>query len=271
MNLLTLSLPTHSLEAYKAAIYGLPLLGAIEERQLAMQYRQEQALGAARALILGNLRFVLYIARGYRGYGLPEGDLIQEGTIGLMKAVKHFDPAMGVRLISFAVRWIKAEIQEFILKNWRIVKVATTKVQRKLFYNLRRYKQKLGWLSKEETHQIAQDLGVLPSEIQEMEQRLTGRDIAFDEEPASNPALQVEQDVLETSDRDRFAKAFKTLDERGRDILTSRFLKQPKATLQMLASKYSISVERVRQLENKAIEKLKGYFFSAGIYSPSKG
>lgn len=271
MNALTLS--------YKAAIDALPLLGAMEERQLALQYREKQDLGAARALILGNLRFVLYIARGYYRYGLPENDLIQEGTIGLMKAVKHFDPAMGVRLISFAVHWIKAEIQEFILKNWRIVKIATTKAQRKLFFNLRRCKQKLQWFSKAETHKIAQDLGVSPQEIQKMENRLTGQDIAFDvkapvyclEDPTSNPAAQFEQDALETYAREHLAKGFKTLDERGRDILTSRFLQQPKATLQTLASKYGISVERVRQLEHQAIEKLKSYFFSAGIYSPSTG
>lgn len=272
--IISLQLPITSLEAYVAAVHALPILGAAEERAYAIAYHEKGDLNAARALVLGSLRFVLYIARGYRGYGLPEGDLIQEGNIGLMKAVKHFDPSVGVRLITFAVRWIKAEIQEFILKNWRIVKVATTKAQRKLFFNLRRYKQKLGWLTAKETHEIAKDLGVLPAEIREMESRLAGEDVAFEarepdeethnlvpahylEDAQSNPAFQIEQEVSEAVYRERFFKAFRALDERSQDILKSRFLDEPKATLQKLASKYQISVERVRQIEARAISQLK--------------
>lgn len=274
-NIMALQLPTHSLEAYMAAVHALPILGAAEERQLAFRYRQEQDLGAARTLILRNLRFVLYIVRGYRGYGLPEGDLIQEGTIGLMKAVKHFDPAVGVRLVTFAVRWIKAEIHEFILRNWRIVKIATTKAQRKLFFNLRRYKQTLGWLTGEETQQIARDLGVQPADIREMEGRLHGQDVAFEtresdedephslvparylEDASGNPALALEQDNKDAAHRERFWKVFATLDERSQQILKSRFLEEPKATLQTLASQHHISIERVRQIEAQALDRLR--------------
>ncbi|ROR34507.1 RNA polymerase sigma factor RpoH [Inmirania thermothiophila] len=272
---LTLPAPVSNLDAYIEAVNRIPVLDAEEERQLARAWRERRDLEAARRLVLAHLRFVVYIARGYLGYGLPLGDLIQEGNIGLMKAVKRFDPAMGVRLVSFAVHWIRAEIHEFILRNWRIVKVATTKAQRKLFFNLRRAKQRLGWLSRDEARRIAADLGVPEAEVVEMERRLAAHDVPFDagpedddeghrpapvaylEDRGADPAEQVAQAEWEAHSRARLHAALAALDPRSRDIVTRRWLAEPKATLQELAAEYGISIERVRQIENAAIRKMR--------------
>jgi RNA polymerase sigma-32 factor len=219
------------------------------------------------------LRFVVHVARGYAGYGLQLGDLIQEGNIGLMKAVRRFDPKVGVRLVSFAVHWIRAEIHEYVLRNWRLVRVATTKAQRKLFFNLRKAKKHLGWFSKEEAEAVAADLGVTTRDVAEMEQRLSGRDVSFDPDPQdeesfapatylpgppnSDPAQSVERDNSETSDHDRLAAALAKLDERSRMILSRRWLADTKATLHELAAEYGVSAERIRQIEANAIGKLK--------------
>ena len=221
---------------------------------------------------MSHLRFVVHVARGYAGYGLQLGDLIQEGNVGLMKAVRRFDPNVGVRLVSFAVHWIRAEIHEFVLRNWRLVRVATTKAQRKLFFNLRKAKKHLGWLSKKETEAVAADLGVTPRDVTEMEQRLSGRDLAFDpypEEdedfapatylpsPNSDPAQSVERDDAGANDHERLTAALATLDERSRLILSRRWLAENKATLHELAAEYGVSAERIRQIEANAIGKLK--------------
>ena len=265
--------PLGSLEAYIDAVGRVPLLTEDEERSLALRYREEDDLAAARRLVLSHLRFVVKVARGYLGYGLAHSDLIQEGNIGLMKAVKRFDPGVGVRLVSFAVHWVRAEIHEFIHKNWRIVKVATTKAQRKLFFNLRSAKKRSGWLSHQEADVIASELGVDAKTVLLMEERMSAHDQAFDvsiedgeDDPAPanyladmrfEPSRQLEA-VEEIQDgTERLAQALRRLDDRSRDIVASRWLQEPKQTLQDLARKYSVSAERVRQIENQAFGTLR--------------
>jgi len=269
-----MALPLGSLEDYERGVNLVPVLGADEERQLAERFRENNDLEAARQLVLSHLRFVVRVARGYQGYGLPQADLIQEGNIGLMKAVKRFDPAMGVRLISFAVHWIRAEIHEYILRNWRIVKVATTKAQRKLFFNLRAAKKRLGWMNAKEVDAVAADLGVPAKTVLEMEQRLNAHDAPFDgygpgddeERPSPagylqdlrfDPSLEAERDDWSNHTHDRLARALRTLDERSRDILQRRWLGDHKSTLQELADDYRVSAERIRQLEKNALNKLR--------------
>lgn len=273
---LALALPTHSIEAYQAAAARIPVLSAEEERELAIRLHRDNDLEAARRLVLSNLRFVAYIARSYRGYGLPEADLIQEGSIGLMKAVKRFDPELNVRLVSFAVHWIKAEIHEYVLRNWRIVKVATTKAQRKLFFNLRKARARLGWMSQDEISTIANDLGVTEENVREMEARLNAHDASFDPftsgdsddeagtapvaylaDQRPDPAKELEDTQWQALNEKRLRDALALLDERSMDILSSRWLAERKATLHELADKYGVSAERIRQLENNAIKKLK--------------
>ncbi|MFO7603756.1 MAG: RNA polymerase sigma factor RpoH [Gammaproteobacteria bacterium] len=271
---LQLSIPTGSLESYTQAVSRIPMLSAEEEFELATRLQQNNDLEAARRLILSHLRFVAHVARSYSGYGLPQADLIQEGSIGLMKAVKRFDPSMGVRLVSFAVYWIRAEIHEFVLRNWRIVKVATTKAQRKLFFNLRSSKERLGWFTHDETQAVARDLGVTEADVREMESRLTGQDVAFeardsdDDEVAPSPAAYLQDSryepsqLLEADDwshsqSDRLHAAMETLDERSRDIMEQRWLSNNKSTLQDLAVQYQVSAERIRQLESNAMKRLK--------------
>ncbi|MFO1425397.1 MAG: RNA polymerase sigma factor RpoH [Steroidobacteraceae bacterium] len=274
---LALSGPLGSLDAYLERVSRIPVLSREDEQALAQRFRQDGDVEAARALVLSHLRFVVHIARGYAGYGLPVGDLVQEGNVGLMKAVKRFDPAMGVRLVSFAVHWIRAEIHEYVLRNWRLVKVATTKAQRKLFFNLRKLKKNLAWLSAEETQAVARDLGVEAREVTEMEQRLAARDLSFDPVPLeseddesyspaaylpapdANPAEQVEAEEWEQDSHQRLAQALQQLDPRSRDILASRWMAEDgKSTLHDLAAKYGVSAERIRQLEANAIKKLRG-------------
>lgn len=268
------SMPGGSLQAYLQAVNQFPLLSAQEERELAEAYRQENDLRAAWRLVTSHLRFVAKIARGYRGYGLPVDDLIQEGTVGLMKAVKHFDPAIGVRLVSFAVHWIRAEIHEFILRNWRIVKVATTKAQRKLFFNLRSAKKHLGWLSPEQADEIASELGVSTQDVQAMEGRLSVTDKAYDapvdtDEDAdwTAPAAHLEDKqldpagLIEAADwgersSAQLVAALETLDPRSQDIINRRWLTESKTTLQELAAHYGVSAERIRQIETRAMSKL---------------
>jgi len=273
---LALPLPTGNLDQYIHAAFSVPVLSAEEERTLAKRLQHDNDLDAARQLVMAHLRFVIRIARGYNGYGLALGDLIQEGNIGLMKAVKRFDPSFGVRLVSFAVHWVRAEMHEFILRNWRIVKVATTKAQRKLFFNLRSKKQRLGWMNRDEVNAIAEDLGVKPETVLEMESRLSGHDIGFDltssdddEEPrhfapaayltdeSNDPALTVEQHDWDRQARNNLQNAMVTLDDRSREILEARWLAEDKATLHDLATRYGVSAERIRQLEKNAIGKLK--------------
>jgi RNA polymerase sigma-32 factor len=264
--------PLGSLDHYIQAANAIPVLSAAEEFELATRLRDANDLEAAKRLVLSHLRFVVHVARGYAGYGLQLGDLIQEGNIGLMKAVRRFDPNVGVRLVSFAVHWIRAEIHEFVLRNWRLVRVATTKAQRKLFFNLRKAKKHLGWLSKEETEAVAADLGVTTRDVAEMEKRLSGHDIAFDPDPEddesfapatylpspnSDPAQAVERNDADTNDHDRLTAALATLDERSRMILSRRWLAENKATLHELAAEYGVSAERIRQIEANAIGKLK--------------
>jgi len=267
--------PVGTLEAYVERVSHIPVLSREEESELATRFRNENDLDAARQLVLAHLRFVVHIARGYTGYGLPIGDLIQEGNVGLMKAVKRFDPLVGVRLVSFAVHWIRAEIHEYVLRNWRLVKVATTKAQRKLFFNLRRFKRNLGWLTETETQAIASDLGVTTSEVSEMEQRLTSRDLAFDPapdaddedsyspsaylpHPEADPSVLVEREQWDADTAERLAGAFATLDDRSRNILESRWMSDQKATLHELAAQYGVSAERIRQIEAQAIKQLRG-------------
>jgi RNA polymerase sigma-32 factor len=269
---------TGSLEAYIQAVSGIPVLDVDEEQRLARALRDESDLQAAQTLVLSNLRFVVHVARGYSGYGLPLADLIQEGNIGLMKAVKRFDPDVGVRLISFAVHWIRAEIHEFILRNWRIVKIATTKAQRKLFFNLRSAKKRLGWMNDAEVKAVADDLGVKPETVLQMERRLSGADTPYnalplpgDDEDAYapedylaadesfNPAAGVESEDWETYQHANLDRAIAELDERSRDILESRWLREDgKIGLAELGEKYGVSAERICQLENAAIKKLRG-------------
>jgi RNA polymerase sigma-32 factor len=273
---LALAGPLGSFDAYVDTVSRIPVLSREDELELATRFHRDGDLEAARQLILSHLRFVLHIARGYAGYGLPMGDLVQEGNVGLMKAVKRFDPAVGVRLVSFAVHWIRAEIHEYVLRNWRLVKVATTKAQRKLFFNLRKYKRNLGWLSAEETAAVARDLGVSEHDVTEMERRLSSRDVSYDpapdadEEdstsyspaaylpaPDADPAVAVERADWDDDVSDRVAFAMTQLDERSQAILRARWVDEPKATLHDLADRYGVSAERIRQIEANAIKKLK--------------
>jgi RNA polymerase sigma-32 factor len=271
---LILAGPAGSLDAYIQGVQKIAVLSKEEEQELARRFRDHADLDAARTLILSQLRFVVHIARGYTGYGLPLNDLIQEGNLGLMNAVKRFDPDVGVRLVSFAVHWIRAEIHEYVLKNWRLVKIATTKAQRKLFFNLRKAKKYLGWLSPAETEAIATDLGVKTSEVTEMEQRLAGRDTAFDPAPSDDeerayapahylpspgpdPAEIIESNDWQNQASERLGHALDALDERSREILEARWLAEKKTTLQTLARRFGISAERIRQLEQRAIKSLR--------------
>ncbi len=272
---LATTLPTGNIDAYISAAYQLPMLSAEEESDLATRLRNDNDLQAARVLVLSHLRFVVRIARGYSGYGLALPDLIQEGTVGLMKAVRRFDPTMGVRLVSFAVHWIKAEIHEYVLKNWRIVKVATTKAQRKLFFNLRSSKKRLGWFSQEEVENVAEELGVKPETVLEMEARLNNYDVAFDGSPANDdemefatpanylrdmrmePSTQLEQQDSEDNQKEQLYTALEGLDERSKAILEARWLSDSKSTLHELADQYGVSAERIRQIEKAAMKKLK--------------
>jgi len=274
---LVLAGPVGSLDAYIERVARIPVLSREEELALATRFRNDADLNAARELVLSHLRFVVHIARGYSGYGLPVGDLIQEGNVGLMKAVKRFDPTVGVRLVSFAVHWIRAEIHEYVLRNWRLVKIATTKAQRKLFFNLRKSKKNLGWLSGSETQAIAKELGVSPAEVTDMEQRLSSRDLSFDPapdaddedgsayspssylpHPEADPSVAVEREQWEDDTTERLAQALETLDDRSQHILRSRWMTEQKATLHELADKYGVSAERIRQIEANAIKKLRG-------------
>ncbi len=271
---LVLGGPLGSLDHYIQAVNSIDILTLEQEQELARRYRQNDDLDAARGLILAHLRFVVHIARTYNGYGLQLGDLIQEGNIGLMKAVKRFDPDVGVRLVSFAVHWIRAEIHEFVLRNWRLVKVATTKAQRKLFFNLRKAKSRLGWFTADEAQALAEDLGVSQDEVHEMEKRLAGRDWSFDPSvpddddgafapaaflisPDADPADITEAEDWTSTSHDRLVDALAELDERSRNILERRWLTDSKATLHELADEYQVSAERIRQIEKAALGKLK--------------
>ena len=277
-NSLTLDMvtPIGSLEAYIQSANQIPMLTAEEERELATRLQEDGDINAARRLVLSHLRFVVHVARGYSGYGLPQGDLIQEGNIGLMKAVKRFDPTVNVRLVSFAVHWIRAEIHEYILRNWRIVKLATTKAQRKLFFNLRKSKKRLGWFSPEEVKAVAKDLNVEPATVLEMEKRMSSQDTSFDafsdgnddddfspapagylQDFSHEPSLQLESSNLEEHNNHRLQQALETLDERSQDIVKQRWLADKKSTLHELADKYNVSAERIRQLESNAMKKMK--------------
>jgi RNA polymerase sigma-32 factor len=274
---LTLAAPGGSLDSYIERVSRIAVLSREEELELARRLRNDSDLDAARQLVLSHLRFVVHIARGYSGYGLPVGDLIQEGNVGLMKAVKRFDPDVGVRLVSFAVHWIRAEIHEYVLRNWRLVKIATTKAQRKLFFNLRKFKKNLGWLTESETRAIASDLGVTTAEVTDMEQRLSSRDLSFDpapdaddedgsayspsaylQHPEADPSVAVEREQWDEDTSDRLAQALETLDERSQHILRTRWMQEEKSTLHELADKYGVSAERIRQIEANAIKKLRG-------------
>jgi len=278
MQSMALTVPrSGSIESYMQSAYGIPMLTAERENDLATRLYYENDLQAAQELIMSHLRFVIHVAKGYAGYGLPQADLIQEGNVGLMKAVKRFNPEVGVRLVSFAVHWIKAEIHEFVLRNWRIVKVATTKAQRKLFFNLRKNKKRLGWFSNDEINNVAEALGVSTKDVLEMESRMSNQDQAFElssddvdnsassyspalylEDHQSDLAIQVEDENHTAHANNRLSTALVTLDERSQDIIRRRWLSEDKTTLQDLANKYQISAERVRQLEKNALNKLKG-------------
>src|SRR5687767_5550597 len=264
-----------NLDAYISAVNRLPMLTAEDESNFARQWREKGDVQAAGRLVLSHLRLVVSVSRQYLGYGLPQGDLIQEGNVGLMKAVKRFDPDQGVRLVSYALHWIKADIHEYVLRNWRLVKIATTKAQRKLFFNLRRYKRNLGWLSREETQNVARELGVSESEVTEMERRLSSRDLSYDpapdhdeeEEsyspsaylpaPDADPAVAVERDEWDEDTSERVAEAMRQLDARSQAILRARWMGESKATLHELAAEYGVSAERIRQIEANAILKLR--------------
>ena len=274
MQTLTL-VPQGSLEAYVRAANTYPMLTAEEEKELGERLHYEGDLDAAKQLILSHLRFVVHVARNYAGYGLPQADLIQEGNIGLMKAVRRFNPEMGVRLVSFAVHWIKAEIHEYVLRNWRIVKVATTKAQRKLFFNLRKTKQRLGWFNQDEVELVARELGVSEKDVLEMESRMAAQDMAFDmskddddsspaapvlflQDKSSDFANDIEDDNWDSHAADKLSLAMEGLDERSQHIIRARWLDDDnKATLQELADQYGVSAERVRQLEKNAMKKLR--------------
>lgn len=280
LQLAAMLVPVGSLEAYIHQINQIPMLSAEEEYFYATQVQDSGDLEAARALVLAHLRYVVRVARGYLGYGLPLADLIQEGNVGLMKAVKRFDPKIGVRLVSFAVHWVKSEIHEFVLQNWRIVKVATTKAQRKLFFNLRHMKKRLGWMNNEEVDAVASDLGVTREDVLVMEQRLNAMDESYDisdteddvnlnhksapaeylHDASSNPAHLFEQDDVDVRQREQLHQALARLDKRSQDILQQRWFGDEKAvTLHTLAEQYGVSAERVRQLEKNALVKLREY------------
>ena len=267
-------MPTGNIDAYISASYQIPVLTPEEEKNLAIRLRDHGDMEAARRMVMSHLRFVIRIARGYLGYGLPLPDLIQEGTVGLMKAVRRFEPDMGVRLVSFAVHWIRAEIHEYILRNWRIVKVATTKAQRKLFFNLRSAKKRLGWFTKEEVESVAADLGVKPETVLEMESRLANQDLAFDgydddddDAPSApstylpdmrmEPSLMLEREDTDRDQRERLHAALRGLDERSKVILRERWLSEKKQTLHELAQQFGVSAERIRQIEKNAMKKLR--------------
>lgn len=267
--------PQGSIEGYIRAANEYPMLTAEEEKELAERLYYHEDIEAAKKLVLSHLRFVIHVARGYSGYGLPQADLIQEGNIGLMKAVKRFNPEVGVRLVSFAVHWIKAEIHEYVLRNWRIVKVATTKAQRKLFFNLRKTKQRLGWFNENEVDMVANELGVSKEDVIEMESRMTGADVGFDlptddgeaettyspslylEDKSSNFAAELENENFENQATEQLSTALQGLDARSQDIIKARWLDDNRATLHDLAAKYNVSAERIRQLETNALKKLK--------------
>lgn len=268
-----IALSAGSLESYFQSVNKIPMLSAEEEIMLSERYRERGDLDAARQLVMSHLRFVVKVARGYSGYGLPQADLIQEGSVGLMKAVKRFDPSMGVRLVSFAVHWIRAEIHEYVLRNWKIVKIATTKAQRKLFFNLRSSKKRLAWLNKEEVDSVAKDLGVKPQEVLEMEKRLSSHDLPFDvpeteddstsfspaaylEDKRQGPEEELESTQLERVKLKALSEALDKLDERSKDIVQKRWLGDKKQTLHQLADKYGVSAERIRQLEKSAFNKI---------------
>jgi RNA polymerase sigma-32 factor len=272
---LPINLSVGTFDSYLSLVAQMPKLTAEQEHELAVRYRDGGDIDAARELVMSNLRFVAHVARGYSGYGLPLADIVQEGNIGLMKAVKRFDPDMGVRLVSFAVHWIKAEIHEYVIKNWRIVKVATTKAQRKLFFNLRKMKKDLSYLSPDDAEAIANSLDVDVKTVYEMERRLEGRDvglephpddggedksiapIAYLEQQGADPALLLENSDWEDRKEDMLMSALAGLDDRSRDIMASRWLMEEKATLHELAERYNVSAERIRQLEQNAMKKLK--------------
>ncbi|MBJ15605.1 MAG: RNA polymerase sigma factor RpoH [Legionellaceae bacterium] len=273
--------PLGSLDAYIHQVNQIPLLTLEQEQHYAKHFQAEQDLESARHLVLAHLRYVVRVARGYLGYGLPLSDLIQEGNVGLMKAVKRFDPDMGVRLVSFAVHWIKAEIHDFVLRNWRIVKVATTKAQRKLFFNLRQMKKRLGWMHHDEVDAVAKDLGVTRENVLQMEQRLNAMDMSYDvashedsgddlqrapvhylTDTDNNPALLIERAQNQNLTHEKLYQAIKKLDKRSQEILQNRWFAEQKSTLQELAAKYQVSAERVRQLEKNALKKLKSHFDS---------
>jgi RNA polymerase sigma-32 factor len=278
MNQLTnlqFALPTGSIESYISSVNQVPILSLEEEQVLARRLRDENDIEAARRLVMSHLRFVVKIARGYSGYGLSQADLIQEGNVGLMKAVKRFDPEVGVRLVSFAVHWVRAEMHEYILKNWRIVKIATTKAQRKLFFNLRSSKKRLGWLNQNEVNEVAETLGVKPSDVLEMEKRMSNYDASFDglvddddDESTYSPSYYLEnksagpEEIIETAQLDEESEnalfnAIAVLDDRSKDIIAKRWLAEDKATLHELAAVYDVSAERIRQIENNAMKKLR--------------
>ena len=271
--IMPIALNAGSLESYFQSVNKIPMLSAEEERLLAVRYSEDGDLEAARQLVMSHLRFVVKVARGYSGYGLPQADLIQEGSIGLMKAVKRFDPTIGVRLVSFAVHWIRAEMHEYILRNWKIVKIATTKAQRKLFFKLRSSKKRLAWLNKEEVDSVAKDLGVKPQEVIEMEKRLSSYDTSFDapesyddapsfspaaylEDKRQSPEEQLETTQLEGIQLEALSTAVEKLDERSQDIINKRWLSEKKQTLHQLADEYGVSAERIRQLEKSAFKKM---------------
>jgi RNA polymerase sigma-32 factor len=275
LQILDIRLPISSLDAYINHVNQIPLLRPEEEQDLAIKLHKHNDLQAARQLVLAHARYVVRIAKGYMGYGLPLADLIQEGNIGLMKAVRRFNHEVGVRLVTFAVHWIKAEMHEYILRNWRIVKVATTKAQRKLFFNLRNMKKRLGWFTNEEINQVAEDLGVKPETVREMEMRLNNSDMAFESHPDEdeeyspkipagyledqryNPETEIIADNWSEKSENSLHVALNQLDIRSQEILAARWLNDEKSTLQELADKYQVSAERIRQLEKNAMVKLK--------------
>ena len=270
-----LNSPGKDIESYLSSVHAIPILTKEQEQELALKLYEEDDLDAARQLVIHHLRFVVHIARSYQGYGLPLGDIIQEGNVGLMKAVDKYDPHRGVKLVSFAVHWIKAEIHEYILKNWRLVKIDTTKAQRKLFFNLRGKKKSLEWLTKEEAESIASDLNVDVKDVLHMENRLSSNDSSFDapiqtgndeevmspsqylEDKRYDPEIIVANEQAEQVNRSELVEALKMLDDRSKDILQRRYLSDQKATLHDLADEYEVSAERIRQIENTALKKLK--------------
>ncbi len=270
-----LNSPGKDIESYLSSVHSIPILSKEEEQELALKLYEEDDLEAARQLVIHHLRFVVHIARSYQGYGLPLGDIIQEGNVGLMKAVDKYDPHRGVKVVSFAVHWIKAEIHEYILKNWRLVKIATTKAQRKLFFNLRSKKKSLDWLTKDEAEKIASDLNVEVKDVLHMENRLSSNDSSFDspvpsgdddeimspsqylEDKRYDPEVIVASEQAEELNKEDLLSALKTLDDRSKDILSRRYLADNKATLHDLADEYKVSAERIRQIENAALKKLK--------------